>query len=184
MKAYFTLAFKLQAVEKALSRDGSKSLKEVAESLDVGYSTLSRWITQSKNHKLKADPESTKEEPEVITMAKREKRPQDWSLEDKLNMIIECSSLSEEAVSELCRSKGIYSHNLAQWKTDFASGATGSSKAKNLIEVKDLKNKNRQLQKELNRKDKALAETAALLVLQKKVHAIWGMNEEDEDDSL
>ena len=184
MKTYFTLAFKLQAVEKALGRDESQSLKEVAESLDVGYSTLSRWITQSKNHKLKADPESTKKEPEVITMAKREKRPQDWGLEEKLNMIIECGSLSEEAVSELCRNKGIYSHHLTQWKTEFASGATGSSKAKNLTVIKDLKSQNRQLQKDLNRKDRALAETAALLVLQKKVQSIWGMNEEEEDDSL
>ena len=48
-------------------------------------------------------------------------------------------------------------------------------------EVKILKNENKALKKELNRKDKALAETAALLVLQKKVHEIWG---NDEDSSL
>ena len=36
----------------------------------------------------------------------------------------------------------------------------------------------RELEKELRRKDKALAETAALLVLKKKANAIWG----DEDD--
>lgn len=46
--------------------------------------------------------------------------------------------------------------------------------------MKTLRNENKALKKELNRKDKALAETAALLVLQKKVNEIWGS---DEDDS-
>ena len=48
-------------------------------------------------------------------------------------------------------------------------------------EIKNLKHENKVLKKELNRKEKALAETAALLVLQKKVHEIWGS---DEDSSL
>jgi hypothetical protein len=48
------------------------------------------------------------------------------------------------------------------------------------LEAKRLRHENKALKKELNRKDKALAETAALLVLQKKVHAIWG---NDEDNS-
>ncbi len=47
---------------------------------------------------------------------------------------------------------------------------------KNQSETKALRQENKALKKELNRKDKALAETAALLVLQKKVHAIWGTN--------
>jgi transposase len=37
----------------------------------------------------------------------------------------------------------------------------------------------RELEKELRRKDKALAEAAALLVLQKKVQAIWGDADDD-----
>lgn len=47
--------------------------------------------------------------------------------------------------------------------------------------MKTLRAENKALKKELNRKDRALAETAALLVLQKKVHEIWG---NDEDSSL
>lgn len=38
----------------------------------------------------------------------------------------------------------------------------------------------KQLQRELRRKDRALAETAALLTLSKKAGAIWGRNDEDE----
>jgi transposase len=79
MKAYFSKAFKVQAVEKALNRADSKNLKEIAEDLDVGYSTLSRWITQSKNNELESDPNSTGSS-EIVNRAKREKRPQDWRL--------------------------------------------------------------------------------------------------------
>jgi hypothetical protein len=38
----------------------------------------------------------------------------------------------------------------------------------------------RQLEAELRRKDRALAETAALLVLSKKMQALWGDNEDDD----
>ena len=95
-------------------------------------------------------------------------------------MIIRCAALDEEALSEHCRKQGVYPHHVAQWKLDFASAIQPDNKSVSRNEVKTLKNENKALKKELNRKDKALAETAALLVLQKKVHEIWGS---DEDSS-
>ena len=109
----------------------------------------------------------------------KEKRPQDWSLEERLNMVIACGSLDDEAISELCRKKGIYPHHVNQWKSDFASGKTSNTEVKKQTDSKILKNENKALKKELNRKEKALAETAALLVLQKKVNEIWGSDDED-----
>ena len=76
-----------------------------------------------------------------------------------------------------CREQGIYSHQVMQWKKDFAQEPSSASKASTKAEIKQLKTQNKILTKELNRKDKALAETAALLVLQKKVNAIWGDDE-------
>lgn len=111
---------------------------------------------------------------------RREKRPQDWSLEDRLAIVMACASLGEEEKSEYCRKQGVYPHHVNQWQLDFANGNSSSEKANARQEMKNLKNENKELRKELNRKDKALAETAALLVLQKKVHAIWG---NDEDNS-
>ena len=61
------------------------------------------------------------------------------------------------------------------------SGNTELNKPISRTEIKNLKHENKVLKKALNRKEKALAETAALLVLQKKVHEIWGS---DEDSSL
>jgi len=112
-------------------------------------------------------------------MNKTEKRPQDWSAEERLNMVIACGALDEIGVSELCREKGIYPYHLEQWRSDFSASATGNEKSGNHAETRHLKNENRALKKELRRKEKALAEAAALLVLQKKVSAIWGDSEDD-----
>jgi len=150
-------------------------LKEVADSLGIGLSSLARWIQQAKNQELETIL------PNEVSSMKKEKRPQDWTLEERLNMIISCGALDEEALSELCREQGIYPHHVAQWKLDFANGSQSDNKPVSRNEVKTLKHENKALKKELNRKDKALAETAALLVLQKKVTEIWGS---DEDSSL
>ena len=174
MSPRFSQSFKKQAVEKALNRQDNTTLKEVADSLGVGLSSLSRWTLQAQNQEL-----------ETISLnefnyMKKEKRPKDWTLEERLNMIIRCAALDEEALSEHCRKQGVYPHHVAQWKLDFASASQPDNKSVSRNEVKMLKNENKALKKELNRKDKALAETAALLVLQKKVHEIWGS---DEDSS-
>ena len=91
-------------------------------------------------------------------------------------MIIKCDGLDETEVSELCRQQGVYAHHVRQWKADFSSGEVATERSQKQAAAK-LKLENNQLKKELNRKDKALAETAALLVLQKKVNDIWGCNE-------
>jgi transposase len=91
-------------------------------------------------------------------------------------MVIACGSLDEVAMNQLCRERGLYAHHVTQWKQDFISGSTTNERT----DAKGLKGEVRELKKELNRKDSALAETAALLVLQKKVSAIWGT---DEDNS-
>jgi len=175
MSPKFSQSFKKQAVEKALNRQDNTTLKEVADSLGVGLSSLTRWTRQAKNQELETISLSD------VNFMKKEKRPQDWTLEERLNMIISCASLDEKALSQYCREQGIYPHHVAQWKLDFASGSPSDNKPVSRNEVKMLKNENKALKKELNRKDKALAETAALLVLQKKVHEIWG---NDEDSSL
>jgi len=175
MSPRFSQSFKKQAVEKALNRQDNTTLKEVVDSLGIGLSSLARWTLQAKKQVL--ETHSFNE----VSRMKKEKRPQDWTLEERLNMIISCAVLDEKALSEHCREQGLYPHHIAQWKLDFASGNQSDNKPVSRNEIKTLKHENKTLRKELNRKDKALAETAALLVLQKKVHEIWG---NDEDSSL
>lgn len=172
MKARFTQSFKIQAVEKALSRNGVTTLNEVATSLGVGCSTLGKWIVKARNQ------EFDRVSPEEIKQMSHDKRPQDWTLEERLNMIVVCTTMSGEKLSEYCREQGVYPHHVEQWRFNFMSGDMSMKKVVSPSEIKTLKQENKALKKELNRKDKALAETAALLVLQKKVNAIWG-NDED-----
>lgn len=174
MSTRFSQSFKVQAVEKALSRSVATRLDEIASSLGVGYSTLSRWIVQARNQEF--DVVTT----DTINRMTQEKRPQDWTAEERLNAVVACGSMSDEELNEYCREQGIYPHHVRQWKLDFVSGNTLKEKAQSPSELKTLRHENKTLKKELNRKDKALAETAALLVLQKKVQAIWG---NDEDSS-
>jgi len=174
MRGKFNKSFKIQAVEKALNRSDDTSLLEVAKILGVGHSTLSKWIVKSRNNEF---DDVTNEL--IRTDMTKDKRPQDWDLEDRFNMVLECNSLDEEAVSQLCRERGIYPHHLKQWKFDFVNGSSVDSSAKNTSQMKALKNDVKNLNKELNRKNRALAETAALLVLQKKVNDIWGTEEDN-----
>lgn len=173
MSKKYTESFKIQAVEKALNRSKGVNVRDVSESMGIGFSTLQKWIRQSKNQEF--DTAS----PDEIKLMIKEKRPQDWTLKERLEVVITCGSLSEEAISELCRERGMYPHHIKQWKADFISGHTTSVNPNKLIENKTLKSEMKTLKKELNRKDKALAETAALLVLQKKVRAIWGSDEDN-----
>ncbi len=177
MRTIHSESFKMRAVEKALSRANGITLNEIVDDLGIGRSTLGKWVREARkngleNHAGGGRLSSRKQ--------KKEKRPQDWSLEDRLEIVMACASLDEEEKSEYCRKQGVYPHHVNQWELDFGNGNSSSEKATERQEMKNLKNENKALRKELNRKDRALAETAALLVLQKKVNAIWG---NDEDDS-
>nr|VFK15062.1 MAG: hypothetical protein BECKLFY1418C_GA0070996_101248 [Candidatus Kentron sp. LFY] len=92
-------------------------------------------------------------------------------------MVIETAALNEQELSEYCRENGLYVEQVKRWKESAIAGNEPSEHLLNKAErhewQKD-KKKLCQLQKELNRKEKALAEAAALLVLEKKAQAIWG----------
>ena len=81
-------------------------------------------------------------------------------------------------MSAWCRERGLFAHHLDQWRAQFCSVGTASSARSNAPELRELKQGHAQLQRELRRKEKALAEAAALLVLSKKYQALFG----DEDE--
>ena len=177
MRSRFSQSYKIHAVEKVFRRPEGISILEVARDLGIGNSTLHKWVAIAKNKGIETMSDN---EPLEVNKMSKEKRPQQWRAEEKLEMIINCGALDEEAISALCRKNGIYPHHLKQWKKEFLDKSKPKVDHSNTSapETKELKNEVKALRKELNRKDKALAETAALLVLQKKVREIWG-NEED-----
>jgi transposase-like protein len=156
MKTKYSEAFIEQALVKLLTR-GNRTMQSVAEELNVSYHTLKNWTARKSVDKRNV----------LVT---KEKRPQDWSIEDQLVALHETHGLSGEALHAWCREKGLFSHHLTSWKTAFcADGKAGSGTG----ELRILKSENEKLKRELVRKEKALAEAAALLILQKKFRALW-----------
>lgn len=102
-----------------------------------------------------------------------------WSNEAKLAVIFETSAMTQGEKGEYCRNKGIYLEQIEQWHKACLSGFT-EAPISNLNQKKQLIQKDKQIKKlerELNRKEKALAEAAALMVLSKKYQTIF--QEED-----
>ena len=107
--------------------------------------------------------------------------PEGWNARDKFAAVLESASLNEHETAEYCRRKGIYPQQLEQWRQ--ACEAANDWDRQTNIKLKSDRKTDRKrikdLERELRRKEKALAEAAALLVLQKKAQAIWG-DPEDE----
>lgn len=105
-----------------------------------------------------------------------------WSSQDKFTVVMETANLSEIEFSEYCREKGIYPEQVKEWK-EACINANDNAKEKNVRASKELREERKEkekLAKELARKEKVLAEAAALLVLRKKADAIWGRDDEVE----
>jgi transposase-like protein len=104
-----------------------------------------------------------------------------WSSASKFRAVLEAAALSEAELSEYCRRKAILPEQLRQWRAA-CEGANGDGKpAQSCTPVVSpaTTQRVRELERELRRKDAALAEAAALLMLRKKADAIWGMGEDE-----
>lgn len=106
--------------------------------------------------------------------------PQGWCAADKFAAVVETAALNEEQLSAYCRRKGLYPEQIRQWRgaceqaNDWDRAQTQALRETRRAEGKRIK----ELERELRQKEKALAETAALLVLRKKAQAIWGEAED------
>ena len=160
-----TEEFRRAAVEKLQSR-GSRSVEEVARVLGVSSWSLYQW---SKRYG----------RAEVM---KHNRRPADRSVQEKLRAVIEFEGLEGEKQGEYLRREGLHSEHIAGWKKSMEAGLEsggGSLTAVNRSQWAADKKKIKELERDLHRKDRALAETTALLVLKKKADLIWGSAENE-----
>ena len=163
MKKYtrYSEDFKEQALAKVYSRGNEQSIQGVADGLNINLQTLKKWMKKS-------ELDST------ITIQPKSKRPQHWRPEERLAPLQKTYCLNGEDLNAWCRERGIFIHQLEQWKADFCSQGDSVDKREEARVLRTLKEENQSLERELLRKDKALAEAAALLVLQKKFRAFLG----------
>ena len=165
MKRYS--AERKEAILKQMMPPMNKTVAQLAQENGISEPTLYTWRSELKS--------------QGLAVPGNGKNAEDWTSEDKFGIVLETASLNATELAEYCRRKGLYAEQIDEWsKVCAQANANARQKAKTVKdESKEDKKRIRQLEKELRRKEKALAEAAALLILRKKVQAIWGDNEED-----
>ena len=148
------------------------SATQLGKETGLHQATLSRWLKEASTLERRM---ARKKSP--ITQSPP-KQPQEWTPEEKLAIVLEASALSEGELGVYLRSKGIHAAVLEEWRRQALAGIRGTERASKLqVDSRKV----RELERELRRKEKALAEAAALLVLKKKVQEIWGDEDDDTD---
>lgn len=150
------------------------SATQLAVETGIAQATLSRWLARAA----KIEPMPSKKRPSTHRSEQREEGRSDAARArtrtgaEKLAIVQRSAGLEGEELGEFLRREGVHLAELEQWRKLAEQALQGE--AKRLPPSKEM----RKLKAELARKEKALAEAAALLVLKKKVAEIWG----DEDD--
>ena len=151
------------AIRSKILNRGNRTIAEVCEEAGVSVGAASNWIR-----------------PRVIGSGmKKQKSSSKYSPEQKMRILIETAQLSESELGAYLRKEGLFDTQLAEWKSDFISLMAKGRLKKIGKEGRDKEIKG--LRRELLRKDKALAEASALLILQKKVNLIWGDKDEEDE---
>ena len=158
--ARYGQTFKNKAVARLLPPE-SAAVAEVEREIGVGVATLERWRSEAL-----AQPE----------------RERIWTAAARFDAVLSTASMDEAARSAWCRAQGVYPQELAAWRQAATHALADPQEARvSPQQTKQDKRRIKELERELRRKDKALAETAALLVLSKKVSAIFS-KETGEDE--
>lgn len=162
----YTEGFKARMVERMAGVE-QISASALAREMGITQPTLSRWLRQA------GTLESMKKKP----LNKRSRSPRRWTAEEKLRVVLATAELSGEELGAYLREEGVHQVQLDQWRsavTEALAGADRKKRKEASAEARKIKT----LERDLRRKEKALAEVTALLVLKKKLEALM----EDEDD--
>ena len=151
--------FKDRAVARLLPPE-SAPIKDLANEIGVGLATLERWRS------------------DALAQPSRERV---WTAAARFDAMLTTAAMDEASKSAWCRANGVYPQELATWRDNAMSALGAETPRTSAQEAKQNRRKIKELERDIRRKDKALAETAALLVLSKKVAAIFN-RDMDEDE--
>ena len=157
-----------ESIIKKMMPPNAQSIASISRETGICSPTLYSWRNQSRREGCVVPADSS--------------NPENWSGADKLAVVIETASLNEAELSEYCRRKGLFVEQIDRWKEGAISGNESGATRLSVMERREIKlsrQRTRELEKELARKEKALAEAAALLVLKKKLNAMWGEPEDE-----
>jgi transposase len=158
----YSIGFRNGVLKKVLPPE-NRPIKDVAKEYSISEQTIHNWLQQLKSGKMEISSE--------------ESTPNLRSVAEKFRLVLESRSIPEETMGQWLREHGLHSEHLPLWEQEIAQVmAEKSEKTKETMA--QLAKENKRLKKELARKEKALAEIAALLVLKKKADEIWGDKED------
>jgi transposase-like protein len=166
----YTQAFKEQMVRRIIGPP-RVSPYVLAKETGVSDSTLYKWTAKLRD---------------VVTDVrlngvKSEKSPRTWTVKEKLRLVGDAEGLTGEELGELLRREGVHLEQLVEWRrlVELALSEAGERKLSS-AEGKALAKRVKELERDLRRKEKALAEGAAMLFLEKKLQTM-GWDERHED---
>lgn len=159
----YSKAIRIGVLKKVLPPE-NQSISNVAKETGICNQTIRNWIKQTQSGKVMTDVE--------------DKSIRSLTFQEKYHLLKESLRLNDEEIGQFLRERGLHSEHLTLWDQEIREMVQKKSDKKDK-ELKALKKKVEELEKELNRKDKALAETTALLVLKKKLELLLKDPEED-----
>ncbi len=153
MAKRYSLALKRKMVER-LTGENAPSALAVSREVGIASQTLSQWMREARS---------------LPVMPPRPPSRKFWSVDQKIRVLAEASKLKGPELATYLQREGVLLGELEQWRLALEEEGRASQATTRRM---------RKLERELARKEKALAEAAALLVLKKKVDQL----REDEDD--
>lgn len=167
----YSMKFTEKMVEKMTGPE-ARSATSLSKEVGVPQSTLSRWL-----RKAKLGPMTSKSQGSGGGRRKR------WTSEEKLRVVLEAAKLDERRLGAFLRREGVHESELERFREEVEEAAQrGFEASRPRRGLSSEQKRIRQLEKELKRKEKALAEAAALLVLRGKVQAFLSEDEEGNTD--
>jgi transposase-like protein len=152
-------------VRRRMSPPHRQSVAEIAQELGIHVITLYKW---RKAWRLQG---------EVVPATQKD--PEGWGPADKFTVVLETAGLNSTELGAYCRERGLFPEQVDRWRQ--VAQDSNAQPLLTMAEQKDLERRHqadqreiKRLQQELRRKDKALAEAAALLIASKKIQAYWG----------
>ena len=152
-------------VRRLISPD-CPTLIDLAIESGIPKGTLSRWRWEARQV---PDPM------EVCVSSDQPRSSRQWTAAERFRIVVAADGLGDEELGEFLRSEGLHEATLAQWRDAALQGLSKPAR-------RGQSRRERALERELRRKEKALAEAAALLVLKKKARMLFGEAEDDESE--
>lgn len=139
----------------------SAPLQAVSREIGVGVDTLERWRSESLSRPVK----------ERV-----------WTAAARLEAVITTAAMDDGSRGAWCRENGVYAQQLQQWRDSATQALAAPEEARaSPSQTREDRRRIKELEREVRRKDRALAETAALLVLSKKAEAIFNRNKGEDE---